>query len=68
MNYEVCVNGLQRLGGEVSSSDFFGDEVSAMRFALEQVRNIEQSGDWISGSVTVYDGGLILDSFDALCL
>lgn len=68
MNYEVCVNGLQQHGAEVSSSDFFDDEVSAMRFALEQVRNIEQSGDWISGSVTVYDGGLILDSFDARCL
>lgn len=67
MQIEVCANGLQRNGGEVGSSDFFGNMVDALEFARERLQDME-GGDWIYGCVTVYGpDGRIVDSFAANC-
>lgn len=65
--FEVCTNGLQRNGWEVGSSDFFGSQADAIKFAGERLRDME-GGDWIYGCVTVYGAdGAIVDTFAADC-
>lgn len=67
MNYEVCFNGVQALGGEVNSSDWFDTEREAVSFAAERLREVDKgflAGDWLSGCVTVYHGGKIVYTAD----
>ena len=67
MKYEVCLNGVQVLGGEVGSSDFFEDEGAALDFARSLLDNIRRGrvvGDWLCASVNVYDSGRIIFSED----
>lgn len=68
MKYEVCLNGVQVLGGEVGSSDFFDTEAEAMEFARSLLDNIRQGrvvGDWLCASVNVYESGKIVFAEDA---
>lgn len=67
MKYEVCFNGVQVLGGEVGSSDFFDTEPEAVAFALSLVDNIRRGrvvGDWLCASVNVYEAGRIVFAED----
>lgn len=65
--FEVCTNGMQRNGCEVSTSDFFGSQGDALRFVGERLADFERGG-WIHGEVTVYEpGGRLFDTFTADC-
>lgn len=68
MNYEVCLNGAQVLGGEVGSSDFFKTEAEAVayaRFLLAGVRKGRLLGEWSWACVNVYEGGKVIFAEDA---
>jgi hypothetical protein len=65
MNFEVCINALQRNGCEVASSDFFNTIADALSFAHERLSEIEESGDYVSGCVTVFEDGRVFDSLSA---
>lgn len=68
MKYEVCLNGVQVLGGEVGSSDFFDTESEAVAFARSLIDNIRRGrvvGDWLSASVCVYESGRVVLCEDA---